>query len=506
MDGIVLHRCQSSARTNSAVTNSPTRQRGMGFAPTLQESSDVEEISLMNADGKHEPSKTLNELLDAADAATLRELVEHLLAKGPHLQRECIDFLMERLDLTPAAEANAKAEAMFALWDELEPDLADLDRYGGGPEEVEHNVAKLLEEVAERVADPDIERDDRWQLLDKVFPYIKSRNSGMCDHLYSIAYAACHDDEDLRDLAREFEKLGTSWSLENARDIYRELGDREKYLSLRMSRMEFGTDYYDLATFYWDTGERDKALEVAREGLAKATGNMTDLRRFVAERALEAGNRGEYLELKFAEAIDGLSLGSYKSFKELCTPEEWEAYEPRLLKALEHADGVSRLEIFMEREDYDQALSILMHDQYSEWRLDTVMRVAEKLERRYPDQILTFYRRRLGSLDRSASRKEYARNAAIVKKLRHMWVDIMNTPEEWLKFARVYGPFAKGGEGLVHRVGRDAAHRAAEHVVFHQLGRLEQLILGQYAHSKGPHDFPAIEAPFAAYFNGWSRE
>ncbi|NPV51896.1 MAG: hypothetical protein HPY71_00020 [Firmicutes bacterium] len=102
----------------------------------------------MNADGKNEPSRTLDELLKAADAATLRELVNHFLANGPHLQRECIDFLMARLDLTPVAEANAKAEAMFALWNELEPDLADLDRYGGGPEEVQDNVAELLQSLA----------------------------------------------------------------------------------------------------------------------------------------------------------------------------------------------------------------------------------------------------------------------------------------------------------------------------------------------------------------------
>jgi hypothetical protein len=27
--------------------------------------------------------------------------------------------------------------------------------------------------------------------------------------------------------------------------------------------MEFGSDYYDLATFYWETGDRDKAVKIA---------------------------------------------------------------------------------------------------------------------------------------------------------------------------------------------------------------------------------------------------
>lgn len=31
---------------------------------------------------------------------------------------------------------------------------------------------------------------------------------------------------------------------------------------------EYGADYHDLATFYWDIGDKQKALELAREGMA----------------------------------------------------------------------------------------------------------------------------------------------------------------------------------------------------------------------------------------------
>jgi len=45
-------------------------------------------------------------------------------------------------------------------------------------------------------------------LLDKVSPYIRNGNAGMDDVLYDVAYAACRDDEDWRDLAERFESLG----------------------------------------------------------------------------------------------------------------------------------------------------------------------------------------------------------------------------------------------------------------------------------------------------------
>ena len=52
--------------------------------------------------------------------------------------------------------------------------------------------------------------------------------------------------------------------------------------------MEYGLDYYDLATFYRERREPAQALEVAREGLQKATGKMDELKAFVADTALRA--------------------------------------------------------------------------------------------------------------------------------------------------------------------------------------------------------------------------
>jgi hypothetical protein len=49
--------------------------------------------------------------------------------------------------------------------------------------------------------------------------------------------------------------------------------------------MKYGADYHDLATFYWDSGEKEKALHVAEKGLCEAQGRMDELREFVMVRA-----------------------------------------------------------------------------------------------------------------------------------------------------------------------------------------------------------------------------
>ncbi|MDI6823147.1 MAG: hypothetical protein QME87_02070 [Bacillota bacterium] len=216
----------------------------------------------------------LEELVQSADPDDLQDLILRLASTHPEVRKECCSFLGSRV---PTAD-EAAARAVFSLWDELEPDLEELDARGGGDEEQEDRVAELLREVADKLAEGRVPREDRRALLDEVIPYIASANSGMEDSLYDVAYAACYDDEDLRDLAGRLEALNKPWPLEHARRIYRRTGDREKYLALRALDMEYGLDYCDLATSYWETGERDLALGVAREGLEKGKGRLDELR------------------------------------------------------------------------------------------------------------------------------------------------------------------------------------------------------------------------------------
>lgn len=69
---------------------------------------------------------------------------------------------------------------------------------------------------------------------------------------------------ELRYLAESLEAMHDDWQTRNARNIYRQIGEHDKYLELRLRRMEVGADYYDLATFYWETGEKEKSIQIAQ--------------------------------------------------------------------------------------------------------------------------------------------------------------------------------------------------------------------------------------------------
>jgi hypothetical protein len=380
----------------------------------------------------------LAELLAAAPHKVLSKLIIELTVMFPDVRRECFDFLKSQSTVSKALAKRSKGEAILALWSELAPDMEELDMYGGGDYGTMDHVADLLDQIRERLESKEVDADHRRELLDLVLPFIQSGNAGMNDMLDDVAYAACYDDGDLRGLAQIFEAMEKEYKVGQARHIYRRIGDRDKYLELRKARMVYGSDYHDLATFYWESGEKEKALQVAEEGLRKAQGGMNELRGFVAARAQETGDRDKYMVLRFEQATDDLTFEKYKTFRKMCTSAEWTSFEAKVLISLKHAWKNERLKIRMHRREYDEALAILIKGRYpmSTWDGDYEIKVAKKLEKRYPEEILKYYLSGLGNLNRNAQRKEYTRKAKVMVKVRHMLVDVLDDEARWEKFAR----------------------------------------------------------------------
>jgi len=387
---------------------------------------------------KPKKGDALAELLSAASHQILSKLILKLATESPNCRRACFDFLKTKVSVSEALVQRSEGEAVLALWFELEPDLEELDMYGGGDDVTENHVIDLLDQIQERLDSKKVDADSRHEILDLTLPFIESGNAGMDDMLYDVAYATCYDDDDLRSLAQDFEAMNSEWKTDHARRIYRRLGDRDKYLELRTQRLEYGADYHDLATFYWDSGEKEKALQVAEDGLRQAQGRMDELRAFVAARAEETGDREKYMALQYDQTIDVLTFEKYKAFKELCSVKEWCLFEPQLLLQLKHAGEGNRLKIRMHRKEYDEALAILTEGRYpmSSWGSEYHIQVAQELEKRYPEKILKYYLSGLGHLDCNADRKEYTRKAKVMVKVRHVLVDVLGDAARWEKFAR----------------------------------------------------------------------
>jgi len=386
---------------------------------------------------KTKKDTALAELIAAATPNVLSELILHLAGKNPEIRRECFDYLKENSAVSKKLERQSEGEAIMSIWAELLPDLEDLDDHGGGPDWVEDQVWELLYEIAKRLTSKKVDETYRRQILDAVLPFIESGNSGAVDALDELAYAACYSASEFRYLAERLEAMHDDWQTRNARNIYRQIGDHEKYLELRLRCMEVGSDYHDLAEFYWQTGETEKSIQTVQKGLKKARGRMVELRAFAAERAQEAGDRAAWIELQFDQATDDLTFDKYKQFKAACQIEEWQTYEPRLLKKMRDTGKTEQMKIYMDRKEYDRVVNILSKCRYPQynWESNTTLHIAEKLENRYPEKVLKWYLSGLGNLSSSQKREEYARKAEVMAKVRHMLVDVMNDEARWKKLA-----------------------------------------------------------------------
>jgi hypothetical protein len=152
---------------------------------------------------KSKKGDALSELLSVASHKVLSKLILELAAEFPDTRREIFDFLKSQVSVCEALVHRSEGEAVLALWSELEPDLEELDDYGGGDYATSDHVADLLNQVRERLDSRKVDADSRQDILDVTLTFIERGNAGLDDMLYDIAYATCYDDDGLRSLAQD---------------------------------------------------------------------------------------------------------------------------------------------------------------------------------------------------------------------------------------------------------------------------------------------------------------
>jgi len=395
-------------------------------------------------DPSTEAGASLTRLLETATAASLRSVIKDLTEETPHLERLCITLLLAHNKTSDENSMKAATNQAWALWFSIEDTLVELETFAGPDEEYE-KVAYVLEQLAQVVSDGCASADCRQEIQSMALKYLASDNASV-DELFDVAKACCHTDEEFRQLAETFEATERKWSFgsctykEQAMQIYRQIGDRDRYLALRLEHLDNDRDFLELATFYAEAGEMDKAVLTAEQGLAQTLthrwGNATGLRTFLADYALSMGDRERYMALQFANTTERLTLEHYKHFEQLCTPDEWHAFEPRLLSCLETAWTDAKVSIWLDRKQFDKALAALLEDGpcFDAGPDSQLRRSARVLESQYPTELLNHYLRKLGLIE-AGSRRRYAEQAHYVADIKRVMLDHLVDEPAWVSFS-----------------------------------------------------------------------
>lgn len=388
-------------------------------------------------------SKELKELLEASDPSTLLEMVLVLTKDNEAFAKSCRAFLDDHHIPTPErARRNADAQAR-SLWDSIEVDLSDMDEYGGADEDTVDEVYATLEELAEVVANGRASQACRQEIQSLAMVYLDRDNAGMADPLTELVMACCESNDEWRALAKVFENRG-SYSMQLAMGIYRQIGDHERYLSMRHAHLDSSSDYLDLAGFYTENGQAEKALEWVEHALEigrKVMGSaqrsdprwrLDELIAFLSDHARQTGDRAKHTALEYEKTVLHLTFESYLAFEKHCSVDEWEQYEDQVVKHLPRAWPSAQVDIYLHRKDFAQALAVLTSGIPSaSGSIDaTARKHARSLESHYPQEILAYYLKHLGKFERD-KRSVYADKARALSDIRRVLVEILQDEKWW---------------------------------------------------------------------------
>ncbi len=379
----------------------------------------------------------LETLLSQASPQVLCELVMTLCHKQTDLQAQAFEYLYPRVILTPEERGDAADQTLLHYWKDVKKDLNKLIKSGFESQAQETKLVKKLETLSQKAQQEVISLKSRMRLIGEMFQFLDCLP--LIKEITQAMLAAAHSDNERMTLATCFDQSPHNGYLKQlARAIYREIGDDEAYLASRLPNMNSAEDYYDLALFYRDKDNLNKAVEIAEQGLTIRFGSKQELRVFLADYALNhQRNRQRYLKLMYENMLERFSLQSYITFHAYCSPSEWLEYEPGILKRLKSQSVYTRLSIFLHRQEKQAALAILLETSDGVIFPDgKLLEYAQSLEADFPTEILSFYQGIVQNERFNTGRPAYTKQAKLTVRIREIYLNHLKQPAKWDQFRR----------------------------------------------------------------------
>lgn len=350
-------------------------------------------------------------------------------------------------------------EKYETLWSQAAGLLDELNEYGGGDEDAEYEVCELLEEINELFMEEKLPAEAKSGYIDRLFQYYDEDNSGMGDTLMDSVFAVAETEDDWRHVVEKLnavpkaaDEASNHYRKELVMQIYRErLGDEEAYLCERLANLEYGMDYFDLATFYHRKGRTEKAVEVAEEGLVKGKGRIVDLITFLKTYYRERDDYENALRLHWLAFADSPGLTTYRELKSFARKDDWPVLERQCLKHLTDQKREKELaRINLHEKRYDLVLEYVCADSGPFVEKDDL---AQAISARYPEQIISYYKTKMDHLLGEKTRKAYREAVLYARKVRKLH-DQLGRPEEFQRYMAQLRSVNANRPALLEEFGR----------------------------------------------------
>ncbi|MBL7117988.1 MAG: DUF86 domain-containing protein [Candidatus Syntrophoarchaeum sp.] len=326
--------------------------------------------------------------------------------------------------------ATLNDELLMEYWEKAENIIAEFNEYGGGPEDEEEEAYQWLNEISELIKEGNISSDAKFKFLDEAFVEYDIGNSGFEDELMHIFFEMCETKEEWEYLVEKLAKRPSDWRKKLIMNIQKSyLCNERAYLETRMENLHYGMDYWDLAEFYVNKGDLQKALETAEQGILKGEGRLTELFQFLFEHFDEERDtanierivrvaltrkseekdmldrlfeyhktQGNYEKAKEAlqKAYKIMRYGNYyaeyNKMKEFMRAADWKQIEPKIFNDVQEKDICDYLRICLDKNMKETVLHTILKPPENQWIMKNEFdEFAAKLEEDFPERIIEYY-------------------------------------------------------------------------------------------------------------------
>lgn len=412
--------------------------------------------------------KTVEEMLKTASREDLTDIITKLTKHSSKADQVVLDWCKKN---NSRCRDQAIEMELQNLWDGAQEIISEFNQYGGGPDSDEEKAADALWQMTEIVEDHEISWDIRVAILDGMLTEFFVGNSGFDDLLIDTAEAFCKTKDEKRYLADSLKEGSNGYYRSYAAVIYREIGDEKEFLETKLSNLQYGSDYVEMAEYYEEHGERQKARDIVWKGLKESQGRLDELISYIAPVYIKEKNEDELrrlykLALKTKWDINICAIARYlyeyaqnchddinqkkmlfllldtcdknetekwyQACKQVFDEAEWQQERDTILGKVKKKNMKFYLDICMESGESKTVLEYLKtkNHGYDYWDMDYNQYFSSRLLDEYPDDVLALYWRDINNLLLVSNQKKYEIAASMLKMVKNSMIKI-GREQEW---------------------------------------------------------------------------
>lgn len=430
---------------------------------------------------------SLDEKLRTLSNKDMYDLVQTLLNKNPEVRKSILKWFMDKSedmeDINRKQERRAlNEELLWEHWYDAKSIISQFNKYGGGLEDEESECYSYLDDIEELAKKGEISTEAKFEFMDELFEEYNIGNSGFEDKMMDICFTLCKTKEEWQYLVKKLDERPTEWRRDLIMDIQKKhLKDNDAYLKMRKEDLHYGMDYWDLAEFYIQKGERKKAVEIAEEGLLKGDGRLTELFEFLsdhyaksrdlanlervvqyaikkksdekemldrlfeyykAENDYENAKRVLLKAFEYVKAAGYIpevrSYAHYNKMKQFMVEADWKDIEPKIIQEVRGKDLEDYIRICLDKNMKKEVVNILLNPPKKRPGIGFVFEkeynfdeFAKRLKEEFPEDIIEYYWQKAYSNIQNGNRGTYRTAARYLGMVKHIYIDILNEESRW---------------------------------------------------------------------------